>query len=205
MKCRSCNTPISDDSIAVCKIGHNYFKCDYCGTLQTERLRAEACVTQNDGGAQRNDSSILAERFRRMRNAAGGIRIAMDYGCGNMEFVKYITSKGVPCFAIDTHNLMVIDHIPPACLCAVSLVEVIEHLPNPRTVISRLARLLRAGGCIYIETSTVDVIEGCGNDGYIDPSIGHITILSEKGLAAITDSTGMSLERINPTVFIMKR
>ena len=34
----------------------------------------------------------------------------------------------------------------------VSLVEVVEHVPNPRTLVSDAARLLRPGGVMYITT-----------------------------------------------------
>jgi len=202
--CRGCGASLKN-STTMRRKDTPYHICKTCGTAQCIYKDLKDLVTSNNASEDRNDDHQMEERFSRMEKYSGYAKLVMDYGCGNGQLAGYISSHGVPCFAIDTHNNSIIEHIPDGCICSISMVEVIEHLIDPEATIQTLSRLLRKGGTIYLETSTIDALLRFGEHDYIDPNIGHITILSQFALCKISENSSLDLEVINPTSFIMRK
>ncbi len=86
------------------------------------------------------------------------------------------------------------------------MVEVIEHLAHPKETLIELAAKLRISGVIYIETTFADAVEDPNNHSYVDPSIGHRTIISRKGLDICAKAAGLELAKeVNSNVVILKK
>jgi hypothetical protein len=79
------------------------------------------------------------------------------------------------------------------------MVEVIEHLSSPFSELDHVYSKLKKGGKVYIETSFSDWLTK--EDSYIEPSVGHCTIFSHKGLDYLMQAKGFKVgEHINQNV-----
>ena len=94
--------------------------------------------------------------------------------------------------------------IPDQTYDVVVAVEVIEHLPDPRTFFREVARILRPGGLFYYETGDIDC-EQARQQGadwdYIRPE-GHLYYFSPRTLGRYLRATGFLLQYpvwFNPT------
>jgi hypothetical protein len=89
------------------------------------------------------------------------------------------------------------------------MIEVIEHLTAPFEEIGVIASKLKMGGFLLVESSfrwenlsAADVEKGT----YSEPSIGHSSILSPKGLEIICGRYGLRLFRsINQNVWVFAK
>lgn len=135
----------------------------------------------------------------------------LDYGCGSGEFLASITSKS-DClvgydFSIDqtlpnqseitfTTNLATIDFE----FDRIFMLQVIEHLSEPKKVLESLAKLLKTDGKILIETPCLGAW-----DSQIEPKSywggwhapRHFVIFSEFALENLAKSCGLKVESIS--------
>ncbi len=76
---------------------------------------------------------------------------------------------------------------------AITMIELIEHLPAPLSALEECYRLLRAGGVLMIQTANMDGLQALlkGKDyAYFMP--GHLSYFSRKNLAGALIRTGFS-------------
>ena len=98
---------------------------------------------------------------------------ALDIGCGNGRFLDRIRRHGWDVVGVDTsaaaaaaarESFGITVHVGPLeeapieerSLDFVHMSHVLEHLPQPVTTLLRVARLLRPGGRLYVETPNVE-------------------------------------------------
>jgi SAM-dependent methyltransferase len=199
VRCRACSFDVQEELPFLERLGHKYYQCLHCGTVQTPLIRPECIRTENDDPEGRNCPENSMERLRRIREYAVLVESVVDYGCGDGRFVRFLEMNGVDALGVDKGNMAHYHALYPSTICSICLIEVIEHLDDPADVLKEAAEKLRDGGVLYIETCTMDAIQSSGDNSYIDPSVGHRTILSMAGIGVMCDAAGLEMHRINPT------
>lgn len=183
--------------------GTNYAKCTKCGTIYTTEKIVP--VTENDKSETRNDPEAHRSRYERVLYGST-IKTVLDFGCGYGLFVSYLRLMGIEADGIDKTTELKIDKLKPKHYDAIFMIEVIEHLRNPQETIKKLGRAIKKGGMLYIETSFADQVEDIASCEYIDPRIGHVSILSNKGLQYCLPKMAWEVqEKVNDNVIIMRK
>ncbi len=196
--------------------GANYIQCNVfepgprsgagCGTIYTTDVVVPE--TENDNPKGRNHKSQHLIRFRRVESESSteGIQDVLDFGCGDGEFVNYLKFLGCNAYGIDTDTAGQLDDIPEDFVDAVFMIEVIEHLTGPQQILKELTSKLYEGGVIYIETTFAEQISDPSTHPYVDPRIGHRTIVSRKGLGIMAAAAGLEIAKdVNPNVVILRK
>lgn len=181
------------------------YASEYRDIGQTDRLRELADFRR-----------IVADHYAG-RSESGPI-VWLDYGCGAGGLLKYLRGQGglvtagglrqleiaghdVGSFAdrlrrddgIVIHGEAELARLPDASFDVISLIEVIEHIPDPRPVMATCARLLRPGGLLLLTTGNFDcaVARRQGIDyRYCIPEI-HVSLFSPASLAALYRRHGL--------------
>lgn len=161
-----------------------YHKCPGCSTIFTKEDISKVIVTENDGPNLRNLDPIFDTRAKRLTTLVKSNGIYIDFGCGNGEFVAYLqnTVKAMA-IGIDKHTRLQLKDLHKEAHTGVFMIEVIEHLENPIETIKELLTLVEPhSGWIYIESTFAEAIQDKDNHPYVDPQIGHRTIISRTAL-----------------------
>lgn len=178
--CPACLTLVR--GARVNKSGIDYAQCA-CGTIFTTQDISSALVTENDNSLARNKREFNQARVARVEQVLGYKPFhVIDFGCGEGHLVHYLHSQEIAAIGIDKHTEQKLGGLIPNTLDCIFMVEVIEHLPNPRETLAELVSKLHVNGVIYIETTWADQITDPVTSPYVDPQIGHVTILSLAGL-----------------------
>jgi SAM-dependent methyltransferase len=118
----------------------------------------------------------------------------LDYGCGNGLFIAFLKGQGYSQSAGYDPYVQEFSTFPADSQfdCVVSN-DVIEHIPDPRSMIQDLIKLLKPGGILYIGTSDSHGIEMDSLDIHImrlhQPF--HRIIVTEETLQSLADETGL--------------
>jgi SAM-dependent methyltransferase len=86
---------------------------------------------------------------------------------------------------------------PPASFDVVAMIDVIEHVLDPRALLARAASLLRPGGICYLVTPDISSLSAHLLRGHwwgLRPA--HLTYFSLKTLARLLDETGLSVREV---------
>jgi SAM-dependent methyltransferase len=114
----------------------------------------------------------FAARYDRMladaTAAVGPIESVLDVGCGIGNFLEYARDRGIRAIGtdveadavsaarangLDAHVTAELDAaVPDGSVDAITLWDVIEHLPEPLAVVRDVVRKLRPGGALLFET-----------------------------------------------------
>ena len=168
------------------KNGVEYFQDDngiiFCEPLNQDNMVGGGCeVPRNE-----QQNFIRIDRVRRIKDNAN----VLDFGCGNGMLVKDLTDAGINCLGYDKFNPKFKKLPKKETFDIVIMVEVIEHLNEPFKEIDLIYKSLVKGGSVMIETSFSDWLTL--EDTYIEPSVGHSTIFSHRGLTELMASKGFS-------------
>lgn len=189
----------------------DYYSCVNCGTLFSKPLPNDNMV----GGTNEELRNYKQneERFLRIYNLLGRKLILetniLDFGCGNGYLVQHLKNKGLYCVGYDKYSELH-NEIPSGKFDIVTMVEVVEHLGYPFEEFDQIYSLLNENGFLYIETSFTDIATEDGIEledfAYINPTIGHSTIFSHKGLEILLKSKGFNLfNKINRNTFVFQK
>lgn len=204
MKCPACSKVEhypNQRLVNVQKAGIQYYRCS-CNTIFTLDILVPS--TENDKFQERNEYLNNVRRIRRIL-VEYKIRTALDFGCGNGELVNLLKNAGFIADGIDKHTKLTIDNLKPNYYDVIFMVEVIEHLDNPKRVLKELGQSLAPEGLLYIETTFADDIYSIMDSEYVDPNIGHITILSRDGLQHVMPQGINLYKEVNRNVLIYKK
>lgn len=173
---RPCPACLSPTSVVVgAANGFPMRRCGRCGTLFTGRLPSNPAEAEHYEGyyharnlevpafVERRLEEVVA-RFERYRTDGRWL----DVGCGAGALMRAAARRGWTAvgtevapqaaeavraqgFEVQLGELETLG-LREASFDVVSLVEVVEHVPDPRGLTSTAARLLRPGGALYLTT-----------------------------------------------------
>jgi SAM-dependent methyltransferase len=168
------------------KNGIEYFQDDN-GIIFCEPLNQDQMV---GGGCEqvRNEMQnyLRLDRVFRLKDNAN----VLDFGCGNGLLIKDMKAVGIKCTGYDKFNPKFKKLPKKETFDIVIMVEVIEHLNEPFAELDLIYKSLVKGGVVMIETSFSDWLTL--EDSYIEPSVGHSTIFSHRGLTELMASKGFT-------------
>jgi SAM-dependent methyltransferase len=168
------------------KNGTEYFQDDN-GIIFCEPLNQDQMV---GGGCEqvRNEmqNHLRLDRVFRLKDNAN----VLDFGCGNGLLIRDMKAVGIKCTGYDKFNPKFKKLPKKETFDIVIMVEVIEHLNEPFKELDMIYQSLVKGGIVMIETSFSDWLTL--EDSYIEPSVGHSTIFSHRGLTELMASKGFT-------------
>lgn len=149
----------------------------------------------------------LDSAVRSLVPVASGTRW-LDFGCGNGGLVRYLRAAGCEgAFGYDTGSMAEVARragLPiltdeslasaDGSFDVVTMVEVIEHVPEPLALLGRVRRLLKPGGLLFLTTGNAAPFRGRLLDwSYVRPDV-HVSFFEPSTLARALEATGFRPE-----------
>jgi SAM-dependent methyltransferase len=144
----------------------DFVRCSSCGHLQLEAMPEVASLIEDaesdtyEAEEEGQRATARAELARLERHAPGRGRL-LDYGCWVGFLVSEAARRGWQVTGVEpsrwaadrarSRGVEVIDE-PEGPFAAITLGDVIEHLPDPGATLDSLAALLEPGGVVWIAT-----------------------------------------------------
>jgi cyclopropane fatty-acyl-phospholipid synthase-like methyltransferase len=168
------------------KNGTEYFQDDngiiFCEPLKQDQMVGGKCEQVRN----EMQNYLRLDRVFRLKDNAN----VLDFGCGNGLLIKDLKDAGIKCTGYDKFNPKFKKLPKKETFDIVIMVEVIEHLNEPFKELDMIYQSLVKGGVVMIETSFSDWLTL--EDSYIEPSVGHSTIFSHRGLTELMASKGFT-------------
>jgi SAM-dependent methyltransferase len=168
------------------KNGTEYFQDDngiiFCDPLNQDQMVGGGCEQVRNT----MQNHLRIDRVHRLKDNAN----VLDFGCGNGMLIKDLKDAGIKCTGYDKFNPKFKKLPKKETFDIVIMVEVIEHLNEPFAELDLIYKSLVKGGVVMIETSFSDWLTL--EDSYIEPSVGHSTIFSHRGLTELMASKGFT-------------
>lgn len=179
------------------------------GTLSCGRLDQSNMV--GGTGAEHRNQVHNPERLQRIKEFHPSPKV-LDFGCGSGLLVEFLRRNGIKAEGYDKYLKNTTDYLFNGDLAfsmaeydVVTMVEVIEHTASPYLELQDIFHILKPGGVLMVETSFTDWME-LYTDPYVNPSIGHSTIFSHKGLDEVMLEKGFEIYgHINRNVRVYKK
>jgi 2-polyprenyl-3-methyl-5-hydroxy-6-metoxy-1,4-benzoquinol methylase len=175
----------------------------------------ESTPSTSDLRASRSPNALAPSPFS-LLPAPGAQRSLrwLDFGCGAGGFLKFLRERGQiggRALEVEGHDVgsyaellkradgfRILDfnelsREPDARYDVISMIEVIEHLPEPRVALALVARLLKPGGLLLLTTGNLDnpVARRQGiHYRYCAPEI-HVSLFNPQCLARLYRSVGL--------------
>ena len=168
----------------------------------------------SDRGLEFQDLARLAAKYVRAHGTDAKPLRWLDFGCGAGGFLKFLRELGsiaghplelqghdVGSYAemlknADGFRILDLDELsrePDGRYDIISMIEVLEHLPEPAAAIRLVARLLKPGGLLLLTTGNLDnpVARRQGiHYRYCAPEI-HVSLFNPRCLARLYRSVGL--------------
>jgi SAM-dependent methyltransferase len=168
------------------KNGTEYFQDDngiiFCDPLNQDQMVGGGCEQVRN----EMQNYLRLDRVFRLKDNAN----VLDFGCGNGLLIRDMKAVGIKCTGYDKFNPKFKKLPKKETFDIVIMVEVIEHLNEPFAELDMIYQSLVKGGVVMIETSFSDWLTL--EDSYIEPSVGHSTIFSHRGLTELMASKGFT-------------
>lgn len=224
---------LSNANVFVSSSGYHYI--DYLDPVEDVSLEMdESSLTLEEG---RYIESLLQSNLERFNNQVSIIkkyvpsiqnRRVLDIGCGGGLFLSLLRDEGAETIGIELnksrasyarkkHNLQIVRHpiedtswMPQAVTFdVITLWDVIEHVNYPLSTLRSAARMLKAGGLLFIDTPCRDSFyHRCGeityklsngrfptflNSIYSAQKFGHKQIFSTSEMNALFNDVGLEV------------
>jgi hypothetical protein len=191
---------------SITKADVRYWECTTCEALFAQGHDPNVIVTHNNAPGERTDPMLQANRLRRITDQLGRPpRKLLDFGCGLGRYVDYLNSNGYDAVGIDMETELQLADMKTGDVDAINMVEVIEHLMEPKPILRQLIDILEPGGVLYAESSFVDYLGDPAQSKYIDPRIGHCCIHSRRSIAHLAWYLRVELTWLNNNVFVLRK
>lgn len=200
--------------------GFDLARCDACRTLFTARLPEGGDAHDYDGYYHEGNLQVPAFVRSRLDEVVGAFepyRDAnrwLDVGCGAGTLLEAVVGRGWEAigtevsaggaeavrargFDIRVGELDALA-LPAEGFDVVSLVEVVEHVPDPRALLADAARLVRPGGAVYVTTPHGRGISAraLGARWSVVAPPEHLQLFSVHGMRAVAAAAGLEVVRL---------
>ena len=159
----------------------------------------------------------LRAEARGLDDMRAGNRRVLDVGCGSGAFLSLAQQMGWNCFGVEVDpvaanvarahgaNILgdqveALDHSYDGFFDAVTLSHVIEHVFDPTHTLRECLRVLRPGGCLWIETPNLDSLGYASYRkfwrGFDTPR--HLVLFNHQSLQFTIGEAGFTNTRILP-------
>ena len=141
----------------------------------------------------------------------------LDYGAGSGKFAAFLSKKNFNTSVVEPYNKEIknqsllninvyekITDIPKSdCYDGITLWHVLEHLPNPEDVLSKIHNVLEKKGVLMIALPNINSLDARYYKSYwaaldVPRHIWHYTM---KGITSLVESKGFKLEKKYPLFF----
>ena len=127
----------------------------------------------------------------------------LDYGCGNGALVRYLRERNIDAVGFDEGGIVPLARekgIPiltaseleaeAGHFSIITMIEVIEHVPDPLPLLRTVRRLLKPGGLLFLTTgNSAPVCDRFVNWGYVMPDI-HVSYFDPRNLQLALTKSG---------------
>jgi tetratricopeptide (TPR) repeat protein len=199
-----------------------YRRCERCGFLYTEFFDAwpEAAFAERiynadylqvdpDAAERRpaNNAGLVAEAFAGMRESIS----ILDYGGGSGRLAELLRERG---FNAATYDLFSQHREKPqGRYDLITCFEVLEHLPNPKAMLTAMAALLKtpeedgSDGMILFSTllQPENIVETGVSWWYAGPRNGHCSLYTAQALAVLFGAAGLQVASSNAALHLAYR
>ncbi len=162
----------------------------------------------DERAAERFSRYVWDRRIAVMRKYISGGNL-MDIGCSfggflnaakpwfspyGIELSEYAGLHARKLLGDTMHIGTIGDHpFPPGGFSAITMIEVLEHLPDPVGAIRECARLLGKGGLLVLQTADMDGMQArLLKDRYAYFMPGHLSYFTKRNLTALLRNEGFS-------------
>jgi SAM-dependent methyltransferase len=163
---------------------------------------ARAAKRVDRPAASRDPRDVVLEalaRFVPIDAPPAGSRV-LDFGCGDGKFLDRLQDRGWKTFGIEPSTDFAFSRHeqlrePPADgrFSLVILHHVLEHIPEPLTLLKQLAASLEVGGTLFVSIPSVDNLPQHQDLKYCIDGRHHIVAFSERCLSELLGRAGLSL------------
>ena len=143
------------------------------------------------------------------------VKSLLDYGCGNGDFLKFISKKGIKVVGVEKSNIArkvckskrlkvfsTLKKLTDKKFDVITLWHVLEHVPSPTKTISSLARILSNNGILIIALPNIQSIDSqIFRDEWAGLDVPrHIWHFTPNGLIDLLDKQGFILSKRRPLI-----
>jgi len=134
----------------------------------------------------------------------------LDYGCGSGDFLNKISDVG---FGYDLSEVAITrakknyplnffytstESFKNYCFATVCLIDVLEHIPDLKTVLSEIKRIIQIGGYLLIATNELSPVKAALIslvifEKYFNPSSPHLRYFTRNTLAEVLEENGFKV------------
>jgi SAM-dependent methyltransferase len=204
--------------------------CAECGQLVSQvseedyrrgMLRYDAADFNRPEGAERERRLAVARRrlleiARRLDSAPARLRL-LDVGCSRGHFLEAARALGFAAEGVEPAAGVAAEaraaglevhtgrleeqRFPDGRFDAVTLFEVIEHLPEPRPLLAECRRILRPGGILLLSTGnaaswTARAMGARWDYFRLERDPGHVSFYNPRSIALLARRCGFELEAV---------
>ena len=181
MNCSICNIKTS---FFLKKDGYNYQKCSICGLVfvypQPSELELHEDVYSEKAGYQKHKKKDLSEikensHIKKILDFLVRVNIQgklLDVGCSSGEFLYFAKQRGFETYGVELNELTAHIAIKNGLTVHIGTIEdaqyadnffdviflgdIIEHVKDPRALLTECRRILKSGGTLIVSTPNLD-------------------------------------------------
>ena len=161
---------------------------------------------EDAGWKDRNKEKQLQTHINQILKYDPRAKKLLDFGCGYGDFTEYLRKKGYNAFGCDPFpglpkkKYLAPDYIPWLHLYdAITMIEVLEHLPDPLWTLRDLRESIQRKGTLYIQTQIWDESKTIEKWWYANPP-NHCNYFTTQAMETILTLSGWKVEYMrNPT------
>lgn len=185
---------------AVVKNSQVYHRCPECSCVFTSQIPAPLLAKEDHASAFIHAPNQDVFRLQQITEALGEYpEHLVHVGPHGREIVPFLEAKGIQVTSVDLKSPTKLQDITSESMDGVVMIESLEHLSAPHEIFPELARILKTGGVIYIESGFTDENNVAAWE-YVNPRFGHCTIHSHESLKRLAEHNGFSLTWTNTHV-----
>lgn len=199
------------------KNGHDVFHCPACNFFFSNAHATPEYYTQkywnieDAGWKERNTESNFKIHLDSILHYNPGAKKILDFGCGYGKFTAYLREKGYDAYGSDPFpDLPKSDYLAPDyapwlhLYDAITMIEVLEHLPNPLETLEDLKGAIQKKGTLHIQTQIWDEDQTIEKWWYCSPP-NHCNYFTAQAMERILTLSGWEVKYIKNPNTVAKR